>query len=411
MSWVMLGYFITFVLFFIMPVFLNPSLVMQLIKEVPANAPIGHDFREIVAYSSVWYHTGNAPVIWYPPFTLIFFVPFTFTSYETGYKIFIALIIIVYILVTSILPALMHRSRGASAFMTLITATGIISYGLQFELERGQWNLIAVGLVMIAIYLFYYQPKYRLAAYLAFSLAVQIKLYPAIFILVFVSDWSDWKNNIKRITGLGAVNLLALLVLGLKSIMQNISALFGLASSQALPIGAGNLSIQSFTAFILSPEVLPRKRIVLWLFQNGWLLQLLLFGFFVFCLVMIVWQAYKKNICGFNPYIFLACFIGACVIPSVSFDYKLATLPAAVAVTVPAILSFTAGRNRVFIILLTLIFSIAYSSMLYSYANKPVILQNNLPALFVILAICTILSYIGPNNIDEKLLGALDVQT
>ena len=277
----------------------------------------------------------------------------------------------------------------------LIMVTGLISYGFQFELERGQWNLIAFSFIVTSIYLFHKQPKYRWLAYLLFSISVQLKLFPAIFVLTLIEDFSDWKNNIKRIVGLGVINLLALFVFGITPVLKTIESLNKFSPGASSHF---NLSLISFTSFLFSKGVLPQKHIILWLTANKWLPQLFFFALFGFCFLTICFQAYKRNATGFNPYIFLACFIGACIIPSVSFDYKLSMLPASIIISIPEILLKEEENNRPLTILLAFVFSVAYSSMLYSYADKPKILQNNFPALMLILIICTILSCIKSNK-------------
>ena len=273
--------------------------------------------------------------------------------------------------------------------------TGLLSYGFQFELERGQWNLIAFSFSVASIYLFHKRPKYRWLAYLLFSISVQLKLFPAIFVFTLIDNFSDWKNNIKRIVGLGVFNILALFIFGLNPVLSTIEFLNKISPGAA---SFFNLSLISFTSFLFSKGGLPQKHIILWLKANEWLPQLLFFALFGFCFLIICFQAYKRNITGFNPYIFLACFIGACIIPSVSFDYKLSMLPASIIISIPEILLNEEGKNRPLTILLAFVFSVAYSSMLYSYTNKPKIMQNNFPALMVILIICTILSCIKSNK-------------
>ena len=277
----------------------------------------------------------------------------------------------------------------------LIMVTGLLSYGFQFELERGQWNLIAFSFSVASIYLFHKQPKYRWLAYLLFSISVQLKLFPAIFVFTLIEDFRDWKNNIKRIIGLGVFNILALFIFGLNPVLSTIEFLNKISPGAS---SFFNLSLISFTSFLFSKGGLPQKHIILWLTANEWLPQSLFFALFGFCFLIICFQAYKRNITGFNPYIFLACFIGACIIPSISFDYKLSMLPACIIISMPEILLNEEGKNRPLTILLAFVFSVAYSSMLYSYTNKPKIMQNNFPALMVILIICTILSCIKSNK-------------
>ena len=399
MTWILLGFFITFIWFFIGPILFNPSMEMKFYEYIPTMSPIGHDFFDMGNATSTWIHTGNLPAILYPSLTLIFFTPFMFFSYAVGYKIIVAIIIVCYLLITFAIPRWINKSKGMSAFAILFFVTGIVSYGFQFELERGQWNIIAFTFTMGAIYLFHNRPKYRWLSYLLFTTSVQLKLYPAIFIFCFIEDWSDWKGNIKRIIGLGIINILAMFIFGLGPIFTTITSLAGIKSSHT---GSSiNLSITSFTLYILTSGILPRKRIVLWLMDNNWFPQLLLYIFFAFCFLIILWQAYKRNSRGVNSYVFLACAIGACVIPSISFDYKLSLLPASIIVSGPAIFFFNGGKNAFLIKLLIFVFSIAYSSTLYSYTNKPAILQNNLPALLIMLAVCTILSIMESDEISD----------
>src|SRR5271157_141876 len=395
LTWILLGFLTTFILFFIRPIFFDPSLTMKFYQYIDVLTPIGFDFRGIVAYSNTWFRSGTIPVIIYPPLTLIFFAPFTFVSYETGYKILVGITIICYLSTTLIIPRWLNQEKNISAFAMLIMVTGLFSYGLQFELERGQWNLIAFSLSVAAICIFHRKPKYRWFAYLLFSISVQLKLYPAIFVFTFIEDFSDWKNNIKRIVGLGIFNILVLFIFGMTPIFKSID---WLNINSNVSSSYGNLSIASFTSIFFSKRTLPQKRIILWLIANRWFPQSFFFILLGLCFFLILYQACKRKATGFNPYVFLACFIGACIIPSISFDYKLSMLPASIAISVPEILLSDESKNRPFAILLAFVFSVAYSSMLYSYADKPRFLQNNFPALLLMLITCTILSCIKSNK-------------
>ena len=397
LTWVLLGFFITFLSFFVGPVFFDPSQSMQFNQYILVLSPIGSDFRIIVSAASDWLHTGAIPATLYPPITLLFFSPFTFLDYGAGYKAVVLLILLCYILVTSILPQWFNGSKSISALAVLIFITGLVSYGLQFELERCQWNLIAFTFCWIAIYIFHRYPRRRWLAYLFFTISVQLKLFPAIFIFGLIEDWSDWRNNIKRFAGLAIINILALFMFGFGPIFITFKSMGGIeASHVGRPF---NLSISSFVLHLLSLSFLPHKRIILWLQGNSWLPQLLLFAYFAVCFLTILKQAYKDKLKGFNPFVLVACTIGACIIPAISFDYKLSFLPASILLLIPVFQSFEQEKNKFLFIILTVLFSIAYSSTLYSYVNKPEIFQYNLPALLVILTIVTILSCARSNEI------------
>ncbi len=393
LTWVLLAFLITFLWFFIVPVFYDPSGKMQFINYIRTISPIGIDFRVTAGDAAAWLHSGSVPPILYPPLALVFFAPFALMGLDVGYRILTLIILACYIVVTLILPPRISRARGISALVILLFATGILSYGLQFELERGQWNLIAFTLCLVAVWLFHLHPKARWIAYVLFTLAVQLKLYPAIFVFALVDQWSDWKNSIRRFVGLGLANILALFVLGLGPIQAMLGSQAEIsASHSALPF---NLSISSFVLHILSLHTLPHKRIIIWMQSNAWFPELLLIGFFAVCLAIVIWRAHRDGIGGFDPYLFMVCTIGALMIPSISFDYKLALLPASTALLVPALESLETGRHRVWLILLTLALFISYSSTLYPELNRPEWLRYIFPMLFVLLLATTLLSLLS----------------
>ncbi len=405
MIWVSLGFFITFILFFMRPIFFDPSLTMQFRQYLPVITPIGHDFRVIASLATYWVYTGKALPTLYPPFTLFFFSPFAYLSSKVGYEVITFVTLGCYILSTLALPRLINNSREIDAFTLLIFISGIISYGFQFELERGQWNTIAMMFCLASIYLFHRRPKYRWLAYLLFSISVQLKLFPAIFALVLVEDWHSWKQNIKRLIGLGLFNILALFILGTSPILSTMNSL----NSNSASIGGVpfNLSTQSFTLFFLTTRSLTYpfldRRMVSILLAHSWILQSLFVTVFVLCFIIVLWQAYRKNSKGFDAYVFLTCAIGAYILPTISFDYKLSFFPACIIFSVPNILPLKEGKNSILIMMSAFILSIAYSSTLYSYENKPPIIQNNLPALLVILVISTALSCVRTDDSKENL--------
>jgi hypothetical protein len=385
MTWILLGYLVNFFNFFIVPSFLDTS---QNLKFFPYNimvsSPIGSDIQSIVASSYGWLHSGVVPPTLYPPITLMFFAPFTFLSAGAVYAALTLLILACYVLITLVLPQRIGKQKSISTVALLIFITGLGSYGLQLELQRGQWNVLAFTLCLTAIYIFHGHPKLRWLAYLLFSLSIQLKLYPAIFIFAFIDDLTDWKNNIRRFAGLGIANILAVFMFGPGPILTSAVAMVETdATHVGLPF---NLSVSSYAAHLLASGILPDNP------TAGGLAQLFLFVVFGACFLVILWQAYKKQPKGFNSFVFMACTIGACFIPAISFDYKLALFPTALVLAAPDLLSIGERLNRFLLIAIILIFSGAYTSTLFSYVTKPEWAQYNLPALFILLIVCTGLS-------------------
>ncbi len=409
-NWVFLGLVLTFLAFFIVPVFLGSTPGLRFTAYLPPLSPIGHDFKETVSASSAWLHGRAAPLILYPPLTLVFFAPFTFLNDSVAYTVFVLLILLGYFWITLLLPRWIFKQKKLPPLALLVIITGLASYGLQFELQRGQWNVIAFAFCFTAIYLFHSHPKHRWLAYSLFSISVQLKLYPAIFVFTLIENGSDWKNNIKRFVGLGLVNIAALFIFGIGPVrgmvgsMSNVENFFGEhpynLSVSAFIAGDHSLGVPSTTS-----RVIPSSH------AAPWLPQLLLFAFFGVCFLIVLWRAYKNNSKGLNPYVLLACTVGALIIPSISFDYKLSILPASIVLLIPVLQSFERGANRLLVIFLTLLFSIAYFSTLYSFANKPEWLQYNLPALFVLLTIGTISSCVREGGIDDTASAGLQTDS
>ena len=155
-----------------------------------------------------------------------------------------------------------------------------------------------------------------------------MKFYPGLFIVMFVDDWRDWKNNLIRFGALGLVNILALFVLG----FSYFSAFYdqttsGLAGTVELMVG--NHSIKSFV-FVL-PEIgvnLFNKDALIWIKGNAGFISAALYAVFLICFLAVLVNAYVKNIAGINFDLLLVCVIGALIVPSINHDYSLPLLMA-----------------------------------------------------------------------------------
>ncbi len=123
--------------------------------------------------------------------------------------------------------------------------TGLLSYGFQFELERGQFNVIAASLAYLAVWIYHSGRGSELWAYVLFSLSVQMKLYPLVFIVMFIRDWRDWKSNLSRLSLLALANFGLFFVLGWRVFLDFVSAV-RLVSVRMDAISISNHSIHSF---------------------------------------------------------------------------------------------------------------------------------------------------------------------
>jgi len=401
-TWVLLGFLISYLLFFLRPIFLNTP-VMRFPKYVPAGSSIGGDLKQMLSYSHAWLILHQTPYIGnnlYPPLATLLFTPLLIVKFSWAYKLITFVNVLCYILITLIIPMRMVKEGSISASLLLVIGTGLFSYGFQFELERGQFNIIAMTFCFLAICIYHSHVKYRYLAYALFTLSVQLKIYPIIFIIMLIKDWRDWKTNLKKFFALIAVNLALFFVLGPVIFLDFINSL---KAQMINPyIWKGNHSIRSF--ILWASNIATQHG---WTWPNkysGWI-QLALLVLVVVCIGLIMLQDYRRDVHDVNSYLLLACTLGAMLIPSVSHDYKLSILAAPIAILFHELSSTSKTslppRQKVVSIGLVFVLSLAYSSTLFSYTNKPLIVQNNFPTLLAMLLVIVCLSIISPHLHQE----------
>ena len=396
--WVLVGFLIVYCSFFLLPVFWNPERSMWYFDRfLPNRSPIGLDIRVVLQYIQDWLISGESPYsdsfIAYPPLSMILFAPLLLMGYPGYYYLVTTLSLLLYLGSTTMVFA-WTRGQQSSMLAFLMLGLCLFSYGFQFELERGQSNLIAFSLCLIAIYLYHSHHRFRYLAYLLFTLGVQIKIYPAILIVMFIKDWRDWKGNIKRLAGIALLNLALLFILGFRIFGDFLRAVGG---QQALPNSwNGNHSLKGFVDNLVTdgfrlfpPETLTAFQ------QNQGLIQALLLGIIALCFLSVLVFSYLQNQSMPNPNLLLVCTICALVIPSVSNDYKLPIL------TVPMALVFCTlslpeqTLRKIASILLVLVMSMAYWSIQFPFTVKPYFLTRNFPALFILLLAVTAINFVA----------------
>ncbi len=394
-TWVLISFLFVYFRTFIVPVFLNSDLQMRYFAGyVPNLVPIGNDLSVMIDQIKAWVATNQSPYLvqFYPPLTYILFAPLLLIKdYLTLYRLFTIFTFFNYCLLTLLLPLKIIDKKNYSLAL-LFFLIGLLSYGFQFEIERGQYNIFTFLLCIFSIYIFHYHRKYRLIAYFLFSISIQLKLYPAIFIFMFVDDWRDWKNVILRFVGIGLFNFILFFAMGYQIFWDFIHSVTAQMINPSW-LGAWNHSISSFVDTIkldgLGLIDLDTLRVLR--HNSGWIEAFLLLVFIIlFISNLIIFYLRKES--GLDPYLLLACTIGAMVLP-ISYDYKLSIL------TVPMLLflcEISEMKNiwRKFIsILLILGISLAYSSTLIPYKYRPYYLNNIFPSLFLILILATLSNF------------------
>jgi len=393
--WTVAGFVLAYLLFFIVPMFLDYRLQFQYFyRYLPDNVKIGLDIRTMTKYINYWLIDGKSPytdnTIFYPPLYNVIIAPIILLGYPNSYYAMLGLGILSYFGLTLALPALFNPKRDLS-FPLFFFLTGIFSYGLQFELERAQFNLATFFLCIFAIYIYHYHEDFRYFAYLFFSISVQLKVFPLIFIVMFIKDWRDWKNNLLRMAGLGAFNFALLFVLGYSVFMDFVRSTITQIGQAGAYTWIGNHSIKAFVYNLTTNGLgLLTENNVIRIQPYSQLIESLLLGFVALCFLSIIVSAYLRKEKGLNPYLLLACTIGAMVIPSVSHDYKLAILAAPMSIAFCNLNIPQKTGQKAWLFLLVFLASFAYSSTLYPFKYRPDFLANSLPLLMIILAAGTL---------------------
>lgn len=104
---------------------------------------IGADLKQMLTYAG---QIPANPYIGrniYPPFASILFIPFTWVDVKTAYLLLTMVTLGAYFGMFSLAPK--------TNVSTLIFVGGLVGYGMQFEIERGQWNVIAMFLAMVGM--------------------------------------------------------------------------------------------------------------------------------------------------------------------------------------------------------------------------------------------------------------------
>ena len=384
--YVLAGYFAVYAALFLIPVFLNSDRVMQFPQYIPTYDPIGGDWRNIRGNLETWISTGKSAdvtAIPYPPLGYLLPFPLLFVNAQTSFEIVTAISVLAFVFVVFAGPLLFgggaQTGWAATAFCIV---TGLSSYGLQFELERGQFNVIAISLCVLGIYIVHHRPKYRYLGYLLFCASVQLKIFPCLFVVLFVADWSKWTRNLSRLAALATFNFALLFVLGLDRFIEMVQVLVRYSGGRG--VWVGNHSIQSF-ANLLAWSVPEQKAAWSGLLGDAWSVQVLVLAIVLTSFLVVLLASISRNRAGLDGALLLACTVLALVLPSVSHDYTLALLPGPMAIYLGQMGIDPDPKRQAMTNLLIFVLSLAYSSTLFSYVYKPVWLGNNLPMLVIIL--------------------------
>lgn len=387
--WVLLCFFVVFFAYFILPTYLNDYHEFRLFTEFPKHETIGYDLTDRIHFSQMLldskspYDQRN----FYPPLQSLFTIRFALTGPNTSFIFMTLISFVCFLLITALWPYIVSKDHHLNSLAVFVIFTGLYSLGFWFELESGQFNLFAMLCCFGAIYLFHRFPKMRWLAYILFIISVNLKIYPGIFVVCFTEDWHSWKKNLLR-WGLLLLGCFAcLFVLGWKVFLD---FLYYFRSELAHPsnIWVGNHSIESFTTLAIQTFKGNDPALFKSLLTNQKIIQYFFLLIYAACLIWVWLTMYKRNIPATDPTFILILTIGAMIIPATSHDFKLSILAAPVCLLFNQLHNTRSGKNWLDLaaVVLLCLTTLTYSATIFVHTqNLPLILQNNFPALMVLL--------------------------
>ncbi len=331
--------------------------------------PAGVDLRMMLEYSRAWLEVGT-PFVGlnpYPPLSALLFAPLSALPFSAAYGLMTAMTLMAFASVAVVLPLLAFPRADRRAVLG-VALSGALSYGLWFELRRGQFNVAALACAALGLFLFHRGKGRgaRWAAYALFSASIQLKLFPAIFVFAFAEEARAWRSNLARWAALGAANVALLFALGPEVFADFRESLK--AQAEGPFTWAGNHSIQSFAEWAGHPGIAPA-----------------LFATFAACFAIASWRTARTRGGGTFAGLVLMGALGTMLLPGVSHDYKLTAFPMAFAFFVAAAEPMSPPQGLRGICAAGLLAALCFLEAwtLFSFAAKPEGLRNNAPFLLV----------------------------
>ena len=210
---------------------------------LPLAHPAGLDFRDGLydpARSFTTAHSG------WPPLTLLLGRPFTLLSFSTAYALQVCLLV-AFAAAAAVLSGQLAAKAVCAAdesgqgrrvdarMLALVMGFWLMtSYGFMFEVERGNIDLYALVFSLASVWLMIRFPRSAWLAAAALAIAIGLKLYPAILLVVLV-----WRYRWRSLVPV-AVTTAAVMVVGGPVNLRH--SLTGLYSIQADPARLGWLN-------------------------------------------------------------------------------------------------------------------------------------------------------------------------
>ena len=349
----------------------------------PRMTPVGADFRDGVYYPGTLLSRGDdpysAPALWYPPFSVLAFLPYQLFDPGRAYSIQVllqSLLNLACVWMAVRITCLSSPDRASPegpqgvpdarlpVLGVCLAFLSISSYGYLFSVERGNFDIYTMALALAGLWILLRSPRRLWLQVICFSAAAHLKVYPAVFLILLF-----WKHGRGSVVPVLVVNTALLLCIGPGPAQHFIERLIGVAATTASWVG--NHSAASFGQMVndylgargLPPMpgvVLLAPPVLIWLGSLALLL--------------------RRGFSGHGAvWLFAASVPLMNLVPATSHDYKLVLLGAPLSILLVALLQeyVRSGRRLPFAQLILACIMLVFLSV--SYVGLPSILGNKYP--------------------------------
>ena len=309
------SYVLSYILVYLRYTYFAGATAMRFPIDLLAMSPLANDLYLSAKYAIQTVNAGTIKGVdfVYSPLFVIIYSLFSYIDPTVMRWISTLSILFGFLFLTIILPRKWKCDIWDSPAAILIITSGFLSYGLRFEIERGQWNVQTMLLCFIALAIKDVKyPWVRFLSYVLFTISVHLKVWPLLFIIGYINLNNTIKANVVRLFKICLINFLCLFALGPKFLLEYFSKLIHSAGTPSVWIA--NISLYSFGQLAFKFYAIDMS-----------VSKLFILIYTLIYFVSIVYALYKR-IPGDNVLIICLCSCGVILFPTVSFDYKVILL-------------------------------------------------------------------------------------
>ena len=280
----------------------------------PHTNPIGTDFRHGSYLAAQQF--SNAASGW-PPFTVVLSLPYLLLGPDVAYVVHTCVLLTLNIAALGLAVAVVRTRDGddvplcgrasahAGQLAPAFAAWLFVSFGFLLSIERGNFDAFAAFFAMLGLWAMVRRPAGVWLPAIAFSFAAEIKVYPAVLLLLVI-----WRFRWKSVLPLIVVNLVLAFSAGPENLLNYFRAM-----TKAMAQGAGwagNSSAMSFSTWVdwLHPRYLPHLPVAL------------LMAIPIALFLCTGWRLWRRRDHASSVLMLCAMVPVMCLLPSISHDYK-----------------------------------------------------------------------------------------